>query len=245
MLRELERRLGHTFRDGGLLERALTHRSHAHESEGPSGENYERLEFLGDALLGFAVSDWLVHDDPDAPEGVLTRRRQSVVQTGTLAAAAERLGLGEELRLGRGEDQTGGRRKTSLLADTFEAVVAALYLDAGLDVARRFILKELEEPLRATREARQARGDFKTRLQERVQGQLRLTPRYRIVKTSGPPHALEFDVEVLVGDEPVASGTGRSRKDAEQDAARRALATLSDDELGDDSPSVPSGSDDR
>ena len=222
---DLEDRLGYRFADESLLWTALTHRSHSHEQEQPS-VNYERLEFLGDALLGFLCSDWLFRADSDAPEGVLTRRRQSVVQTNTLAQVARELGLGDAFRLGRGEERTGGREKPSLLADTFEAVLGAIYLDGGLRPAREFVERHLADALAQAGETREAVDDFKTRLQERIQASLRRTPRYRIVKTTGPPHALHFDVEVLAGGEVLAHGSGSNRKRAEQDAARRALALL-------------------
>lgn len=223
--KEIEARLGYRFGDTALLWTALTHRSHAHEQEA-GGTNYERLEFLGDALLGFLVSDWLYRADPGAPEGVLTRRRQSVVQTGTLARAARRLQLGDAFRLGRGEERTGGREKPSLLADTFEAVLGAVYLDGGLRPAKAFVRRHLAEDLDRTQATREAVNDHKTRLQERIQAELRRTPRYRIVRTTGPAHALRFEVEVLVGSEVLARGRGTNRKRAEQDAARRALESL-------------------
>lgn len=226
--RELETRLGYRFSDADLLWRALTHRSHAHEQD-DAGADYERMEFLGDALLDFVVSDWLFKHDTAAAEGVLTRRRQSVVQTATLARAARRLGLGDVFRLGRGEERTGGRRKPSLLADTFEAIVGAIYLDGGLRPARAFIRRHLAEDLDRATATEEAIDDHKTRLQERIQAKLRRAPRYRIVNTSGPAHALEFEVEVLVDGEALARGRGSNRKRAEQAAARAALAELGEE----------------
>lgn len=218
----LESRLGYAFKDPSLLERALTHRSFAHESGSPS-ETYERLEFLGDALLGFFVSDWLFRDDTSATEGTLSRRRQAVVRTSTLAEAAARSGLDREIRLGRGEEQTGGRTKESLLADVFEAVLGAVYVDAGVRAARAFARRHLSQAMDATRGSGETAGDHKTRFQEIVQARLQRTPRYRILSTSGPDHALVFTAEVLVGDEMWGRGTGANRKSAEQDAARQAL----------------------
>lgn len=220
---ELEARLGHRFSDRAVLDRALTHRSYSHEAGSGVLDNYERLEFLGDALLGFVISDWLWRDDPRASEGVLSRRKQAIVRAGTLAAVAKGIGLGEELRLGRGEESTGGRNKPSLLADAFEAVLGAVYADGGLRSARSFVRRHLGPALRTMRQAEIVRDDYKTRLQEVVQGELRITPRYRVVAASGPAHAREFEVEVLVGDESWGRGRGRSRKQAEQDAARAAL----------------------
>lgn len=225
-LRRLEGKLGYRFSDASLLEQALTHRSHAHESNDTGGGNYERLEFLGDAMLGFLVSEWLFHDDAEASEGVLTRRRQQLVRTSTLAEVANGLGLDEAIRLGRGEERTGGREKPSLMADTFEAVLGAVYLDGGLRPTRAFVRRHLGERMRATRSARVTGDDYKTRLQETVQAELRRTPRYRIVSTSGPPHALRFDVEVQVDGRVLGRGTGTNRKRAEQAAAREALARL-------------------
>jgi ribonuclease-3 len=224
--RDVEKRLGYRFSDSALLETALTHRSHAHEQSRDRGVNYERLEFLGDALLGFEVSRWLYADDETAPEGVLSRRRQSVVRTATLAEAARRLELGATIRLGRGEERTGGRDKASLLADTFEAVIGAIYLDGGVKPAGAFIRRHLGANLEHTRSSREASDDYKTRLQESIQAKLRQTPRYRIVSTSGPAHALRFEVEVLIDGRVSGSGSGSSRKQAEQNAARNALRSL-------------------
>jgi ribonuclease-3 len=229
----LEQALGYRFTDRSLLERALTHRSREHEARGGvTGHSYERLEFLGDALLGFLVSDRLVSDDPQADEGTLTRRRQTVVSTEALAVVSRRLGLGEALILGRGEDATGGRSKPSLLADAFESVLAAVYLDGGLRAARAFVRRHLEAELARTVGKSGPGADVKTRLQEMAQARWRLTPSYRIVSTTGPAHAHEFTAEVLFGDAVGGRGIGSSRKDAEREAARAALAALERDEHG-------------
>lgn len=228
LLLALEERIGHKFRDRALLDLALTHRSWAYEQSPDGVQNYERLEFLGDALLGFLVSEWLCDDDPEASEGVLTRRKQSVVRTESLAEAARRLALGAAMRLGRGEDGTGGREKGSLLADVFEAVLGAVFADGGVRAARAFVRRQLGGSLRARRGLREVEDDFKTILQERVQAESRVTPRYRIVRTQGPAHAHEFEVEVVAGAQVLGSGTGSSRKQAEQQAARAALACLAD-----------------
>jgi ribonuclease-3 len=231
-LARLQGVLRHRFADPRLLITALTHRSHAYETAEGAGRSYERLEFLGDSLVGWLVSDWLYRADREATEGLLSRRRQSVVRTSALAEAATRLGLGPAIRFGRGEERTGGREKPSLLADVFEAVVGAIYLDGGVRAARAFVRRELGQALAATRGADGTPGDHKTRLQERVQARLQETPRYRIVSKSGPDHALEFVAEVRVGDRVLGRGQGSSRKCAEQEAARRALAEL-DAEDGD------------
>jgi len=220
---DLEASLGYRFGDPSLLELALTHRSHAHEARQTAGMHYERLEFLGDALLGLFVADWLYRDDDQASEGLLSRRRQKVVRSSTLDAAARRIGLGQAIRLGRGEEHTGGREKASLLADVFEAVIGAIYLDGGVRPARAFVRRHLDESMRATREGSPTSDDYKTRLQERLQARLQRTPRYRIVSRTGPDHELEFTVEVLLGGEVLGAGRGSNRKCAEQQAARVAL----------------------
>jgi ribonuclease-3 len=220
----LEEALGYRFEDPEILERALTHRSRSHEArEAVPGGSYERLEFLGDALLGFLVSERLMNDDPAADEGTLTRRRQSVVSTQALASASRRLGLGGALILGRGEDASGGRAKPSLLADAFESILAAIYLDGGLRAARAFVRRQLKAELAMTAGKSGHGVDAKTRLQELVQARWRLTPRYRIVATAGPAHAREFTAEVMLGEKTAGRGIGSSRKDAEREAAATAL----------------------
>jgi len=226
-LERLQTALRYRFKDPTLLATALTHRSCAYERGDDAGASYERLEFLGDALLGLLVSDWLYRDDSSAAEGVLSRRRQSVVRTSTLAHVASQLGLGEAIRLGRGEERTGGRQKQSLLADVFEAVLGAVYLDGGIRSARSFVGRQLGPALAETRGATWTTDDFKTRLQEQTQARLQETPHYRIVSTTGPDHALEFVVEVRLGQSVLGQGRGSNRKRAEQDAARRALEKLS------------------
>lgn len=222
----IEDRLGYRFRDRALLSQALTHRSHAHETAQGAAADYERLEFLGDSLLGFLVSEWLWRADSEADEGALSLRRQSVVRTETLAETARSLGLGEELLVGRGEETTGGRDKSSILADAFEAVLGAIFLDGGVRPARTFVRRHLRAALAATALSRDAEADAKTRLQERTQARLRRTPTYRIVSTTGPAHALRFEAEVMIGDDVLGAGAGSSRKQAEQEAARDALARL-------------------
>lgn len=228
VLADLEARLAYRFKNRSLLDGALTHRSYAYERGGPEPEDYERLEFLGDALLGLLVSEWLWRDDPKATEGTLTRRKQSVVRMDTLTEASRRLGLGAAMLLGRGEESTGGRDKSSLLSDVYEAVLGAILVDGGVHVARAFVRRTLGTALRATRASIHVADDYKTILQEKVQAESRLTPRYRIVRTQGPAHAHEFEVEVLVAGRVLAGGFGTSRKQAEQQAARNALEALSE-----------------
>jgi len=222
----LETALGYCFKDRALLLKALTHRSHSHERGREAEDSYERLEFLGDALLGLFVADWLFRHDETAPEGSLSRRRQMVVRTSTLAAIARSIGLGDAIRLGRGEELTGGRGKTSLLADVFEAVLGAVYLDGGIRPSRAFVRRHLGRTLLETGKGERRSDDYKTRLQEEIQAQLQRTPGYRIVSTTGPAHALRFEVEVLVDGRVLGRGTGSNRKRAEQDAARQALTAL-------------------
>ena len=223
---KLERVIGYTFDDAALLRTALTHRSHSYEHAGDVNEDYERLEFLGDALLGFLAAEWLFHDDPAGAEGVLSRRRQSVVREATLASISQRLGLGESMRLGRGEERSGGRLKPALLADLFEAVLGAVYLDGGFEAAREFVVRHAGDDLRSVRGQQETADDYKTKLQERLQARLQRTPRYRIVAMSGPAHALRFEVEVLMDDDVLATGSGSNRKQAEQEAARAAVERL-------------------
>lgn len=221
----LAARLGRRFRDRALLRQALTHRSSAHES-GERDAHYERLEFLGDAVLGFLAAEMLFRRDATADEGTLTRRKQAVVSSVALAEASRRLGLGEEARLGRGEESSGGRAKPSILADLFEAVLGAVYLDGGVRAARAFVRRHLGAELEAACAEAAAGTDHKTRLQEMLQGSRRETPVYRTVATSGPAHRRSFEVEVLAGGAVLGRGRGGSRKLAERDAAQAALAAL-------------------
>ena len=230
-LGRLQERLGYRFRDPGLLLVALTHRSFVYDESSASGEgDYERLEFLGDAVLGFVVAEILWKKDSTATEGVLTRRKQVVVRASTLARVSRDLGLGEALRLGRGEEQTGGREKRSLLADVFEAVLGAVFVDGGIRSARAFVRRHLGEGLRVAGEADSVSEDYKTRLQERIQSRLHVTPEYRIVSRSGPDHARKFRVEVFLENDVLGWGEGTSRKRAEQMAARMALRKLDEED---------------
>ncbi|MGE0815237.1 MAG: ribonuclease III [Vicinamibacterales bacterium] len=226
-LGDVEARLGYTFRDRGLLEHALTHKSRA--AEDPSGGvvDNESLEFLGDAVLGFAIADILYREFPQYSEGPKSKAKASLVSTAALAAISRRLGLGDDLLLGRGEDKTGGRTKPALLADVLEAVIAAIYLDGGIERARAFIDRAWRPLLRDVRETGGLDGDPKSALQERLQAAGRSLPAYRIARESGPDHDKRFQVDVVIDGEVVSSGTGRTKKAAEQQAARLALAALS------------------
>ena len=231
----LESRLQYTFRDRGLLEHALTHRSRAHEDVSGGVVDNESLEFLGDAVLGLVVSDRLFREFPDYDEGRKSKAKAQLVSASMLAQLGSALQLGEHLLLGRGEEKTGGRRKPSLIADTFEAVVAAIYLDGGYDAAAAFIEREFRAVIAQVRQdggSPVGTADHKSALQEWLQGRGRPLPHYRLRRTSGPDHEKVFMVDVLVGGGVVASGEGRSKKEAEQSAARRALAGLSSDGAG-------------
>ncbi|HXK08084.1 MAG TPA: ribonuclease III [Vicinamibacteria bacterium] len=220
-LRALEGRLGHRFADLSLLDRALTHASLANETAALHRADNEALEFLGDAVLGMIVTDLLHRHDPDGAEGGKSRRRALLVSAPSLARRAAGLGLPELLLLGRGEEKTGGREKTALWANAYEALVAALYLDGGFEAARAFVRAELGHEAEAPD---QELEDPKSRLQELLQGQGRPVPRYLVVAEEGPSHRPRFVVECRLDDGAVTTGEGTSKKAAQQEAAREALA---------------------
>ncbi len=220
----MQARLGHRFRDSALLVQALTHRSRAVEESSPFPGN-ERLEFLGDAVLALVVSEELVARDPGADEGALSLLRAHAVRKAPLARAARALGVGAWLRLGHGEATSGGREKDSLLADAFEALLGALYLDGGIEPARALVLRELGALLAGAPPAH-AGKDAKTRLQELLQGRGEPQPSYRVLAERGAPHAREFEVEVASAGRALGFGRGRSKREAEQVAAEVALRAL-------------------
>jgi ribonuclease-3 len=220
---ELQQRISYTFREAVLLERALTHKSFANENR--LSEDNERMEFLGDAVLGLIVSEQLMTVWPRASEGDLSRLRAGVVSEQSLSAVARAIDLGQFLRLGRGEEQTGGRNKDSLLANALEALVASLYLDGGIGEAAGFVRRHFAERFSLLQAAGGA-TDHKTALQELCQERLKVLPEYRITSETGPDHEKRFTVELSVRGEPVSRGTGRSKKEAEQVAAREALERL-------------------
>ena len=223
-LSELQHRIAYTFRDPGLLERAVTHRSYANEHR--LSEHNERMEFLGDSVLGLVVSELLMNALPGASEGELSRLRASVVSEPSLAAIARRIGLGEFLCLGKGEEQTGGRDKDSLLADSLEALVAAIYLDGSVVPVQAFISSFFGDAMDRAR-AGGGTADHKTALQELCQERLKTLPDYRVVSEAGPDHLKEFTVELTVRGEVLGRGIGRNKKEAEQRAAKEALEKLS------------------
>jgi ribonuclease-3 len=220
---ELERALTATIRDRDLLKRALTHRSFAYENGGlPTNE---RLEFLGDAVLSIVVTDHLYTTYPDMPEGQLAKLRASVVNMNALADVARSVGVGEWLLLGRGEEYSGGRDKASILADTFEALLGAIYLDRGLATASK-VIHRFFDPLMADAATRGASLDWKTSLQELTAARTIGVPEY-VVSETGPDHAKRFTATARVGGESLGSGEGRSKKEAEQKAAEAAWTSLS------------------
>jgi ribonuclease-3 len=220
-LRALEERLGHRFADLSLLDRALTHTSHAHEQVGLSPRHNEPLEFLGDAVIGFVVAELLHRRDPEGSEGGKSKARAHLVAAPSLARRASALGLPDLLLLGRGEEKTGGRQKSALWADAYEALVAALYLDGGLEAAGRFVSNEFAPELSSPQLPEP--GDYKSTLQELLQARGEAVPEYVTVAEEGPRHRRSFRVQCLVGGQLVAEGQGYSKKAAQQEAARRAL----------------------
>jgi ribonuclease III len=222
----LERRVGYTFRDPGLLEHALTHTSRANEDVSGGVFDNESLEFLGDAVLGFAIADMLFRRFPERDEGWKSKMKATLVSTTSLARLADRLDLGDHLLLGRGEEKTGGRRKQALLADGYEALIAAIYLDGGIESATSFIAKQFDQLIDEARTPSAAFHDFKSALQERVQSAGSPLPEYAVIAESGPDHHKIFQVQVRVGGKALAEAGGRSKKEAEQEAARLALVKL-------------------
>ena len=222
----LQQAIGYRFRDRGLLEHAMTHTSRANEDVSGGVADNEVMEFLGDALLGFIIADVLFRDFPEFDEGQKSKAKAALVSTATLARQAERLQLGDHLLLGRGEEKTGGRRKQALLADGYEALIAAVYLDGGVEHARAFITREFAALFDEVRRDGVSGQDYKSALQELLQSRDLPLPEYRLVGTLGPDHRKLFEIEVVVRGERLASATGPSKKEAEQEAARAALEKL-------------------
>lgn len=221
----IEAQLQYEFKDKGLLEHALTHKSKTAEDASGGVADNESLEFLGDAVLGLVTADLLYREFPEFSEGPKSKAKAALVSTTSLAELSRTLGLGEHLLLGRGEEKTGGRDKPALLADVFEAVIAAIYLDGGIEAAREFVERQLRPLLPGVRQATFGR-DYKSTLQERLQAAGHALPHYRVAAESGPDHKKHFQIDVVVEGRVVASGEGRTKKDAEQEAARLALQHL-------------------
>ena len=225
-MQTLEERLGYRFRDRNLLCAAMIHSSYANEHRGSGLSSNERLEFLGDAVLGLVTGEYLFRTHPDAPEGDLTRMRAALVCEESLHEVAQSLGLGAYLKLGKGEESGGGRQRPSILADATESVFAAVYLDGGMEAARALIHRVLLE--RGREEAvERRRRDYKTMLQEVVQRKANQVLRYEMIDASGPDHDKVFTCAVTLNDERIGQGSGRSKKEAEQAAAQSALEELS------------------
>src|SRR5437764_1061673 len=226
LVEDLQLKLGYMFRDIQLLSKALTHSSHANEKGLVDGDNEQR-EFLGDSVLGFLVSDFLFRTHPGLTEGQLSKLKGFFVSSANLVKYAERIHLGDYLQLGRGEEKTGGRTKQALLVDGLEAILGAIYLDGGIEEARRVILNFVEPQIEDVGDSERQLQDFKTALQEELQAQHRGPADYIVTSEDGPDHQKLFTVEVLIDGEPVAQGLGLTKKAAEQSAARQALGCLS------------------
>lgn len=223
-MKKLEKKIDYSFSDETLLEHAMTHSSYSNERGlGRAGCN-ERLEFLGDSILGYFAADYLFRSYPDKPEGDMTKLRAELVCEQSLVSVAEELELGNYLRLGHGEIVCGGRERPSIMADAVEALIAAMYLDGGLEAAKKFIYSFiLNRPIKA---GSAGSHDYKTRLQEITQRSGAGSPRYSMTGSSGPDHCKEFSAEVEVGGKVLGTGSGRSKKEAEQSAAKNAIEAM-------------------
>jgi len=223
-LDELQQTIGITFHDKELLTRAFVHRSHLNEAHDMHISN-ERLEFLGDAVLSFLTSHFLYEQYPDFPEGTLTNIRSSLVKTNSLADVSRELHMGDLLLLSHGEESSGGRNNPSLLADEFEALLGAIFLDQGIETAKKF-LSQFLFPKASTVVANKSYIDYKSLLQELIQQESRVSPTYQVVKSEGPDHAKTFWVEATADSRVLGSGSGKSKQDAEQSAALDALEKM-------------------
>lgn len=220
-LKALQKVLSYTFKNEGTLLQALTHKSYANEKKGLLTDN-ERLEFLGDAVLDLAISHLIMEKFPNLSEGEMSKLRASVVNESHLAVMAKGIGLDQSLLLGRGEELSGGRKKPSILADSFEAVIAAIYMDGGFEEAFMIVSSHFSKLLAKT----DLYIDYKTRLQELTQERLKCMPVYNLKSTSGPDHARMFEVELYIEGKLYGTGSGKTKKEAEQEAAREALENL-------------------
>jgi len=227
LVKSIEKLLGHPIQDQDRFIIALTHRSYVNE-KGSNEEDNERMEFLGDAVLDLVVSDILMKIYPEEQEGFLSKYRSAIVNEKSLAQAARAMSLGEFIRLGKGEENTQGREKDSILANTFEAVVAALYLSGGLSDAKLFVAFHLDEVI-SRAEKSPERHDYKTALQEFTQKSLKITPNYELMYEGGPDHDKVFESRVLINDRVCGEGRAKSKKDSEQISAKAALRLLQSD----------------
>ena len=224
-LNALQKILCIEFKDVSLLEKSLVHRSYLNENQGIESDSNERLEYLGDAILGFVVAEKLYRDFPEYDEGQMTRIRSVLVRRETLARISRSINLGEFLLLGKGEDASGGRNKSANLACALEAVIAAVYLDQGMVKTKKMIIRLLEDEWQKAIK-KPAAIDYKSRLQELIQSREQKIPSYQVTGTSGPDHIKTFNVEVRLRNELLGSGSGKSKKEAETEAARKALKKL-------------------
>jgi ribonuclease-3 len=224
-LNTLENRIGITFEDTSLLKQVFIHSSYSNENPEYVNMNNERLEFLGDSVLNFVISEKIYQEFPALPEGKLTEIRVSLIREETLARMASDLDLGTYLYLGKGEETTGGRGRQTNLADTFEALIGALFLDQGLSKTRAFILRQFDNQLNVVKTGTIA-INYKSLLQEFTQAEYTMLPQYQLVKETGPDHDKKFTVRVMLGDRVLGSGSGKSKKAAEMEAACRACEAL-------------------
>jgi len=222
---ELQKSLRYSFRRRELLREAVTHKSFLNEVRDPGEKDNERLEFLGDSVLDLAVSEHLSVVYPASPEGELSKMKSRIVSERALSRVSRKLDLGRYLILGKGEEMTGGREKPSLLADALEAVIAAIYLDGGFEPARKFILEAFSEEFESLALGKGG-VDYKTELQEHCQREYDTLPRYQVLSETGPDHAKIFEVQIDILSDRAGIGTGRSKKEAEQQAAKKALEKL-------------------
>lgn len=227
----LESALGYAFRDKGLLIEALTHKSFHHENPEKSRSHNERLEFLGDSVLGLTIVEYLFSCRPELTESVMSKLKSFLVKGSILSEIASKILLGEFLRLGRGEEETGGRRKKSILADAFEAVLGAVYIDGGYDIARGIILRLLKEKIELAISSGQYH-DYKTDLQEKSQMLFGVLPEYRVISQTGQEHRKVFTIDVLIAGQKFGSGTGKNKKEAQTLAAKEAIEKLSVEDPG-------------
>jgi ribonuclease-3 len=224
-LAKLQQVLGTSFRQPALLKQALVHSSYINENPDESSGDNERLEFLGDAVLGFIIAEKLYRECPESSEGEMTRLRAALVNGGALANIARRMGIGEAMYMGRGEESSGGRNKKPNLAGALEAIIAAIYLDRGITATRKFVLRLFEREIKEVLSKTTIR-DAKSRLQEIVQSRSQEVPFYRIIDEEGPDHEKYFTVEVIIGGVALGRGAGKSKKRAETAAALAALEKL-------------------
>jgi ribonuclease-3 len=226
----LEQKLGHQFHDLAICEMALTHKSWLNERQDESRSDNERLEFLGDAVIALVVSDLLMRRFPAQPEGELSKKRAALVNEGGLARVAELLALGQWIFLGRGEEQAGGRQKRSILADALEALVGAVFKDGGFEAAYKVTERLFAQSLEGAETV--VDQDFKSRLQELSQARLHVAPSYALLAQQGPDHDKTFEVAIFLGDKEYGRAFGKSKKEAQQNAAQQALATLTESDFG-------------